>query len=74
MTVEAKLGCKKHPKALADGTNGPSLRAPERLGSFPVGVSSGQSNVSQISVAEIAQLIAGKAATQPNGETVSKLG
>jgi len=50
------------------------LRAPKRLGGFPVGVSSGQSNIPQISVTEIAQLVTGKASTQPNRETVSKFG
>jgi hypothetical protein len=50
------------------------LRAPKRLGGFPMSVSSGQPNVSQVSVTEIAQLIARSAAAQPDGETVSKLG
>jgi hypothetical protein len=37
-----------------------------------MGVSTGQPNISQLSVSEIAQLTAGIAATQPNSETVSK--
>jgi hypothetical protein len=50
------------------------LPAPKRLVGFPMSVSSGQPDIPQISVTEIAQLITGKSATQPNSETVSKLG
>jgi hypothetical protein len=51
----------------------PYLFPPKRLGGFMVGVSSAQPNVPQVSVTEIAQLIARSAATQPNSKTVSKL-